>query len=231
MRTFLHPRLGAAQTDEDRSFVGGIPLVPAGTPIPTCALCGADLTFFFQVAFPSSHHWQGHSLSVFACTATADDDSDGEGDDQHLIPADPYDGPDVSRDFLEEYQRAFRFLVFETAIGEPLDGYVEKIAFAPLEMSRKREGAIGFLNDKPQWRLDDESPTTVAGSRTAFLLELFREIVFPTVEGAPPQMVPGLDGSPAPSNYTDSYSLFVANEIYLFGPKKPDSAVCVLIQK
>jgi hypothetical protein len=234
MRAFLHPRTGAVQTDEDQSFVGGIPRVPAGIPAPTCLLCGAELTFYFQVAFSVPHPWKGYSLAVFACTTTADDDSDGEGDDRHLIPKMPDDagkGADVSRDFLEAYQQAFRFLVFETARGEPMRGYAERVAFAPLDTSGTRQRAIGLLNDKPQWRSEDESPAALAGSRPVFLLELFGDVLFPTVEGSPPQMVPGLDGKPAPSVYGGRYHLFVSNYIYLFGPAKPDSAVYAFTQR
>jgi hypothetical protein len=214
--------------------VGGIPRVVAGTPLPKCGLCGDDLTFFFQVAFPAPHRWKGHSLAVFACTTTADDDSDGEGDDRHLIPEMPElagSGVDVSREFLEEYQQAFRFLVFETARGEPMPGYVERVAFAPLRMTDTRQRAIGVLNDEPRWRIEDERPSTVAGSRPVFLLQLFADVAFPTVAGAPPQMVPGLDGKPAPSVNRNSYDLFVSNNIYFFGPAKPDSAIYVFTQR
>src|SRR5262249_21710049 len=63
---------GGKQVSDDTSFIGGIPRLPVGTPLPECLICGSELTFFFQVAFPAQHWWRGLSLAMFACTACAD---------------------------------------------------------------------------------------------------------------------------------------------------------------
>jgi len=227
MRKFLHRHEGQIQSDSDQSFVGGIPRVLPGTTPPKCGLCGADLTFFFQVAFPAPHAWHGHSLALFVCTSG--------GDRDHLIPdmldADEMKGASAPRDFLETYQKAFRILVFESALGETLRGYRERVAFAPLDVRSTKEGAIGFLNDKPKWESGDETPGKVAGSAPVFLLQVFAQTDFPVVKGAPRQMVPGNKGKPRRTLSPDLYYLFSSGAVYLFGPRKPDSAVYVLIQR
>jgi len=152
-------------------------------------------------------------LAVFACTSKVT--SIYEDDD----------------DFVEKYQRAFRIMVFETERGEMMRGYVERVAFAPLELEGRRQGAIGFLNDKPKWENGDNAPATVAGSPAMFLFQLFAEIAFPTVEGAPPQMEIGFDDEPEPVVEEGLYRLFLQNNVYFFGGTTPDSAVYVITQK
>jgi hypothetical protein len=227
MKKFLHPRKWHVQTSSDQSFIGGIPHLPPGTRHPTCGLCGADLTFFFQVAFPASHPWRGHSLALFTCITGADQD--------HLIPDmlddDELKGAIASRQFLETYQKAFRLFVFESAAGEALPGYRERVAFAPLELQSAKEGAIGILNDKPKWEAGNETPGKVAGSPPVFLLQVLAQAEFPTVNGAPPLMVPGSNGKPRRSLYEDRYYLFSSGAVYFFGPKTPDPAVYVLVQR
>ena len=61
---------GAVQTGEENSFIGGKPKLPPGTEIPKCTLCGRELTFFFQIAFPENYPWAGKSMAVFDCTDT-----------------------------------------------------------------------------------------------------------------------------------------------------------------
>jgi hypothetical protein len=41
-----------AQTEADLTFRGGVPKMPAELALPHCQKCGAEMVFFFQVAFP-----------------------------------------------------------------------------------------------------------------------------------------------------------------------------------
>ena len=61
-----------------RRLLGGVPLIPGATAIPRCKLCNAEQAFYFQVAFPPKHVWEGLSLAVFSCVACVDE--------EHLIP-------------------------------------------------------------------------------------------------------------------------------------------------
>ena len=140
-------------------------------------------------------------MAVFACTSKVT--SIYEDDD----------------DFVEKYQRAFRIMVFETERGEMMRGYVERVAFAPLELEGRRQGAIGFLNDKPKWENGDNAPATVAGSPAMFLFQLFAEVTFP------------FDDEPEPVVDEGLYQLFLQNNVYFFGGTTPDSAVYVITQK
>ena len=55
------------QTTEGDSFIGGKPKLPPNVDIPKCGLCGKELTFMLQVAFPQGHPWAGKSMAVFYC--------------------------------------------------------------------------------------------------------------------------------------------------------------------
>jgi hypothetical protein len=156
-------------------------------------------------------------------------------DENHLIPEmledDELKGAAAPRRFLERYQQAFRILVFATARGEPMPGYRVRVAFAPLDIRTTREGAIGFLNDKPKWESGDETPSQVAGSAPVFLLQVFAHSDFPKVKGAPRQMESAGKGKRRRTVWADGYYLFASDAIYFFGPKTPDSAVYVLVQR
>ena len=204
------------QTGLEDSFVGGKPKLPASMPIPQCSLCGADQTFFFQVAFPADHAWTERSLAVFACTSCADRN--------HLIPEmlpGALSGANIPATFLSMYQRNFRFEVFSTSAGRTAGDYEERIKFRGIRLERGNGPSIGQVGGMPIWVLEDESPRTYdSTTRMSFLLQVSSGIEFETVQGAPPQMEVGLTGDPEPSPY-DFYELFIGNTIYLFGTDSP----------
>ena len=93
--TVLRTQASRPQTADDRSFIGGVPLLPATQPLPSCSHCGATQTFYFQLEFPPSHVWAGHGLAMFFCTRCADE--------ERTMPAqaDPARGARIGRELLE----------------------------------------------------------------------------------------------------------------------------------
>lgn len=228
MKTWV---LKANQGAEPRtdSFVGGHPHLPAAAAVPICQLCGEVQTFFFQVAFPTSHSWSGRSLAVFACTSCADEN--------HFIPemlTGPLAGAEIPAGFLERYQTNFRLAVF------PTHGTVERLdvdaRVEPFDLSCE-SGAQGeefsgfaWLGGSPSWLLDDEAPGSYEGSREmCFLFQISPQLVFPRAAGAPAQVTLGLDGKPKFSA-AESYQLFLGNAIYFFGTATGEPWVYALTQ-
>lgn len=204
---------GNAQTADDDCFVGGRPKLPPAHRLPTCNMCGALQTFFFQIAFPDAHMWTGFTLAVFACTSCARE--------RYRIPEMlrcPLPGADISSQFLTRYQRNFRFEVFETQRGRGVSDYEERIRFRQVRLSESHNAtSIGHVGGTPVWLLEDESPQSVDSKiPMRFLLQIEPGVRFETVADAPPQMEVGLTGAPTPSPY-DYYELFLGNAIYLFG--------------
>lgn len=206
------------QIGSEDSFIGGKPKLSTSNRIPTCALCEAEQTFFFQIALPETNPWRGLSLAVFSCTACADR--------EHLIPemlAVPLRGAEIPEHFLETYQTNFRFLVFETASARVRDDYRSKIKFTPLSLEPSPNPSIGDnkIGGKPNWLLEDESPSRYAGTVPMFfLLQLRSECKFQLLEGAPSQIELALDRTPQPSSL-DYYQLFIGNALFLFGTDAP----------
>jgi hypothetical protein len=215
----------APQTEGDRSFVGGVPRLPQGQAIPTCTLCGAEQTFFFQLAFPREHEWEGQSLAVFACTSCADEDQ--------LIPemlTGQLRGAEVPSTFLSGYQRNFRFLVFPSDSGLPCASYQERVLFKRIRLEPSEDERL--LADKvggiPAWVLDDESPRSSDGRPLVFLLQLTQGWEFEIAATTRRQVELGLDGKPRPTK-RNSYRLFLGNAIYLFGPRFPGAPLVYAI--
>jgi hypothetical protein len=202
------------QNENDLSFVGGRPRIPNSTAIPTCQLCGAELTFFFQVAFPDKHEWSELSMAVFACTSCAHE--------EYLIPEmlkGPLPGADIPEQFLEAYQKNFRILVFVTNEGTVKADYREKIQFSRwnLVTTPAYQASENKIGGVPNWLLDDEAPSTYnAGVPMIFLMQLLEEFKFDIVQDAPPQIRIGLRGKPQPSKHR-YYEPFLGNNVYFFG--------------
>ena len=101
------------QTPEEDTFWGGKPKLPPAMSVPICGLCGQEMTFFLQAAFPQGHPWQGKSLALFYCTDT--------WHDQFCLPEAPdvrnLNNADIPSSFLRQYERTFRTLVFDTDQG------------------------------------------------------------------------------------------------------------------
>ncbi len=213
------------QTGDEACFVGGKPVLPRGNAIPKCALCRAEQTFFLQVAFPDDHVWTGLSLAVFSCTSCADKN--------HLIPemlSGVLTGADIPANFLNVYQLNFHFVVFETAQGQLVRQYQERVRFRPICLERAdSKHRIGQVGGGPAWILEDESPESYdAHDPMYFLFQVDGSIEFETVQGAPPQMEVGLTGDPEPSPH-DFYQLFIGNAVYLFGAGRQTPALVYAI--
>ncbi|MFS0724816.1 hypothetical protein [Paenibacillus sp. 1P07SE] len=206
------------QRESDLSFVGGCPRIPASAEPPACGLCGAPMTFFFQVAFPRDHVWSGLTVAVFACTACADESL--------LIPEmlpGQLHGADIPEGFLVAYQRNFRFLVFPTEEGRLRQDIPARLVFRPwtLEPAAGMRGTMASkAGGDPDWLLDDESPRSYAKSVVmVFLMQLEEGLTFEKLPAAPPQIILGLTGEPEPSP-DPYYQLFLGNALYLFGTKR-----------
>jgi hypothetical protein len=193
------------QPEDADTFQGGYPKLPEGTTRPTCSKCQADLTFFFQVAFPATHPWREHSIEGQLAAA------------------------EIPDDFLGRYATNFRTIVFETKAGRVQRLYPARVQFAMLVPCERPKTALAQVGGNPVWVLENESPIKVAGSSAAFLFQLRQGLEFQTVDGAPPQMDVALDGSLQPRS-PGKYQLFLANEVYFFGPTEPNSLVYILTQ-
>ena len=140
------------------------------TEIPKCELCGNELTFMFQVAFPQGHVWAGKSLAVFYCVES--------WHDRYCIPELPQRivDADISEEFLRNYERNIHVIVFDTPIGKMVDTYQEKIAFQILktipEKQTKQEWDF-VMGGRPIWIMGiSEKPNTIAGiEKPALLLQ------------------------------------------------------------
>jgi hypothetical protein len=209
----------APQSRNDDSFIGGIPKLPPSDQIPRCKLCGEEQSFVMQVAFPANAFWAGYTLAIFTCTSCADE--------QHLIPemiGGPLRGATISGEFLESYQKNFRFLVFETALSSPQENYRARVKFKRLDLVQSENPDLGEnkVGGHPTWLLEDEAPGICDGRLPMrFLLQLMPNFQFAIHADAPPQIELGLDGSPqaSPQNF---YQLFNGNAIYLFGTDAAD---------
>lgn len=211
----------------DRAFIGGRPHLPPAVPLPVCLLCGEGLTFFFQVAFPPGHPWEGRQLALFACTSCYDEDS--------VIPAmldGPLAGADVPSELIDRYQTNFRLIVSEAAHAVPRDDYEPRVAFRRLLLvaAEDAEEPRGKVGGEPVWILDDESPRSFDGTVPAvFLMQLDEGLHYAVLPGAPPQMTMTLFDGIQPSD-EPSYTLFVDNGLYFFGSAAGRPLVYVLPQ-
>lgn len=214
------------QGENDHSFIGGLPRIPEALELPTCRLCGSELTFFFQVAFPQDHVWANLSMAVFACTSCAHE--------EHFIPEmleGPLPGVDIPENFLTVYQKNFRILVFKTDEGRLRKDYTEKVAFKRWHLvsssrANARETKIG---GQPGWLLDDEAPATYNHTTPmSFLMQLQEDFTFDKLPDAPPQITLGLTQEPEASN-DPYYELFLGNNLYFFGTKDSEEPLVYIL--
>ena len=213
------------QSDTDQSYIGGIPRVPIAWEHPECSLCGGMQTFFFQIRFPVGVKWSGLTLAVYACIECADEN--------WLIPEmikEPLRGAGIPLEFPEKYQRNFKFVVFDSQESSLDEGYEPRVAFQGIEIHAKRsQRSIGKIGGIPDWLLEDEAPSLLSdGENLFFLLQLYQSLSFQRVNGAPPQIELGLDGTPYPSGL-EHYELFLGNALYFFGTEIPDAKKIYLL--
>lgn len=216
---------GPLQDDSDRSFVGGLPCLPAQTTIPTCGLCGMLQSFFFQLAFPEGHSWHGLTLAVFSCTSCVNE--------AFLIPEmlpGPLRGISVSEEFLRSYQRNFRFIVFDSSLGQLLTAYEPRVAFRRLQIGRSSPAGdvIGHVGGTPRWVLDDESPGSCGETDPMhFLFQLNAGLHYPIIGTAPRQMRNSFKPELSPHSH---YELFLGNAAYWFGTSAKQRLAYVITQ-
>jgi hypothetical protein len=194
------------------SFIGGKPSLPRDICIPDCQLCGSQLTFFFQIAIPTNHQWEGLSMAIFACTTCVNE--------EYLIPEMP-DGIlsniKLPKGYLHTYQRNFKILVFKTKEAVTKK-YTEKIKYKPISLQATKNLNISLdkLGGNPNWLLDDESPSMYDEVPMFFLLQMLENYQFEILPNALPQMTLGLNGDPIPSEER-YYELFLGNKLFFFG--------------
>jgi hypothetical protein len=126
---------------------------------------------------------------------------------------------EIPAGFLETYQTNFRFLVFDTARGQPSDDYVERVKFQLLHLKESKNPDVerNKIGGNPNWILEDESPGSYGGNTPMFfLLQLLDGLQFDLRDEAPRQIELGLDGLPKLSA-ARYYELFISNRIFLFG--------------
>lgn len=226
----LEPLSDRRQTEEEDTFLGGKPKLPPDVPLPSCRLCGKELAFFFQVAFPQGHKWEGKSMAVFYCVE--------EWHDRYCIPELP-DGPslnkvDVTADFLNQYQRNFRVLVFDTAKAVPVEGYQEKVAFRSMAITQEDKTDSGWdmvIGGRPVWIMGQaERPASVAGDKKpVLLLQLREDFKFPILADAPREAAPFFSTKVSPFLW---YSLFARDRIYFWGGQGQEGEkVYISVQK
>ena len=210
------------------SFIGGYPRIPITEDFPKCQLCGAEQSFFFQVAFPKNHVWKDLSIAIFACTSC--------DDEKYCIPemlpsGNPSIGLDqgglygvnIPKNFLRSYQRNFRILIFPTDQGELRTEYVPKVAYKKLKLSAQGcKEAIGIVGGKPRWIQGDETPASYdVHVPMKFLMQINEYLQFDILPGAPSQMEYDFFTDEIKPSKMRYYELFLGNSIYFFGTEPP----------
>lgn len=211
------------------SFIGGIPKLPLSTTNPVCSLCGHEMSFMFQIAFPDDHFWAGKTLALFFCL-----DCFG---DEFCIPEMPQGDSlyhvEIPEGFLDSYQRNFKVLVFDTKDGVPCNDYCERVAFRKIDFiaeEKNSEEAEFTVGGRPIWLMGRETPGNYASNQKLKLLFQIREdFKFPKFEEAAPQADEFSKTKLSPYPW---YDLFARNRIYFWGtnPKK-DPKVYISVQK
>lgn len=206
----------AVQDNNQLSFIGGRPRLPININIPSCSLCTQQQSFMLQVAFPNKHEWSGFSLAIFTCTSCVNE--------ERLTPEMlqvPLRNANIPKYFLDDYQKNFKFLVFNTSKGVIRNDYSDRVIYKPIDLQLSNDPSISTnkIGGIPNWILEDESPSQYDNSSEMyFLMQIEQDYEFEISDNAPRQIELDLSGSPMPSE--DSfYQLFNSNFIYLFGVK------------
>jgi hypothetical protein len=212
------------QTINDMSFKGGIPNIPERFSLPNCTQCGAEMTFFFQIAFPQKHIWEGKAMAFFHCTTYRDTDN--------YCPKTYYtrgqdDYPSIPDGFLDDYQANFRIYVFDTV--EPATQRseakrilkFEQIRFEKINPKSKYSNTTK-VGGVPAWdanTLDGANEIykeiSYMGAGFDFLMQVERDWSFARLPDAPLQMIlPNYF-----ANETADYSIFNGPKMYFLGTK------------
>jgi hypothetical protein len=208
------------------SFKGGIPNIPKRFPIPHCTQCGAEMTFFFQIAFPRKHMWEGRTITFFHCTACANMDNYWPKT-YYTRGQDNY--PNIPDGFLDTYQTNFRIYVFETT--EPVIQRNEAkhvLKFERLSFEKLNPRVKYYNTTKvggiPAWDLSkldgaDEiyKEVTYMGAGFDFLMQVERDWSFTRLPETPPQFDYYKEGSPV----YNLYNPFMGPKMYFLGTTAP----------
>jgi hypothetical protein len=206
------------QTLNDLSFKGGIPNIPQRFELPYCKLCGAEMTFFFQIAFPEKHVWGGKALALFHCTSCWDFDNYWP----NTVYSQEYTM--LPNDFLDTYQTNFRIYVFDVAEATK-QRYESKqiLKFERLEFETISPSSnVTKLGGKPNWsknRWDGKGAdkiykqVTYMGGGVVFLLQIKPDWTFEPLDGVPEQ-APG-------GGLKKTYSIFRGPHVYFLGTTAP----------
>jgi hypothetical protein len=215
---------GDGQKEKDDSFMGGVPKLPPETIIPKCNLCQSQESFFFQIAFPTTHEWSSMSIALFHCTSCPTK--------EYCIPKmlrSPLKNAPIPHNFLNDYQVNFHVLTFLTRDGVLQSGYTEKVRFKRWDLVKVEDTApiASKVGGTPNWLLEDESPGLYADSiPLVFLFQLEAGMVFETLPEAPPQASPYTWPGEQPDPF---YELFNANELYAFGTQDRNNPLVYLL--
>ena len=206
------------------SFVGGRPKLPRAMKLPACKNCGAFQTFFFQVAFPEGHVWEGQTLAVFECTACRDEENPVPQVNKTLVPSmkrmELRRGEDVPDGALDLYQTTCRFPVFPTVEGVMRVDYVERVRYRPIAFEPALEEKLtakSKLGGKPGWVQGiDLTPGKYLGEPLEFLFQWRHDFEFDRVTGSPPPYHPYMEMVPELAD-VGQYKLFLGTQLYFFG--------------
>lgn len=187
-----------------------MPKLPLALELPKCKLCGSDLTFFFQITFPSSSEWGDIMMSLFACTLCVHAD--------HLIPPmllNMMPHPSIPKNFLDDYQVNFRVFIFHKNSSIVRREYIERVAFKRWDISQLDPKTRGDkIGGSPNWLLENETPKDYDGQETIFLLQVLEDRKFEFVPQAPPQQILYSIPGTKPQTF---YRLFNGNRLFFFG--------------
>lgn len=209
-------RENKSQTNEINSFIGGKPKLPPNMEIPKCKVCGEELTFLFQIAFPKEHSWHGKSMAVFMCIYN---DETHDLIPQIVVP-EGFDEKlnrliiNVDKSFLDEYEKFFSVKIYDTKDGIIAKNYNEQTAYKELTVEYSNEETTDetfVVAGKPIWIMGvDETPQSICNDTDVQLLfQIKEQYIFEKLEDAPEQ----IDAD----DETIGYDLFVANRIYFWG--------------
>jgi hypothetical protein len=213
------------QTEQDMSFKGGLPNIPERFEIPYCTQCSAELTFFFQIAFPKKHVWEGKVMAFFHCTSCYDVDN--------FWPKILYvrDHINISDHMLDKYQTNFRIFVFDASESVALQHKFklklkfESLAFQKINPKAKYDNTTK-VGGRPAW---DKSPLegddelykeiTYMGGGLEFLMQIERDWPYMRLPDAPLQFEHYKQYKDSP--ILSIYQPFMGPKIYFLGTTSP----------
>ncbi|UYQ63989.1 hypothetical protein [Streptomyces peucetius] len=194
-----------------RNSVGGRPFLDDGQEWPRC-FCGERMALFFQLDVPADvEPFGGDHLLVFHCGAhneASDPVMDAVMDDGRLVaryweaPQPPWPGT-FWRVLLQ------RDAVRPTADVEPAVRALPLTLRPFVDTPDRERGAQGFkVGGVPSWAQFPEYYRCACGTEMAFVCQV--------PEGWEFDVHPGLPEQPYSAG-TDTYGLFLGNEVYLLG--------------